>query len=220
MRVDFSDVGTRAELGHNVDWWQYQGDDLGRYRDVDRQHDTQPEREAERNRQDVGAKQSAFQPGQPKHTRQPPPAGQIELAFLRADRYRRHDWHPGLDGRGDVSRATTEVDRVFLRSTALELRLTPALTPDWATVDHDIVTNPVASLDAIFNNAPLAASDVTLPTELAIGDTVLSLLLPQQLGSPLNDTVFDPNTGIIAGFLNARDDLATAVLTANDDFPS
>jgi len=59
-----------------------------------------------------------------------------------------------------------------------------------------------------------------LPTELAFGQTVLSLLLPQQLGSLLNDTVFDPNTGIIAGFLNARDDLATAVLTANDDFPS
>lgn len=44
-------------------------------------------------------------------------------------------------------------------------------------------------------------------------------MIPQQLGSPLNDTVFDPNTGIIAGFLNARDDLATAVLTANEDFP-
>jgi len=49
---------------------------------------------------------------------------------------------------------------------------------------------------------------------------VLSLLLPQQLGSLLDETVFDPNTGIIAGLLNARDDLATAVLTANNDFPS
>jgi hypothetical protein len=66
----------------------------------------------------------------------------------------------------------------------------------------------------------LAASDISLPTELAIGDTVLALLLPQQLGSLLDDTVSDPNTGIIAGLLNARDDLATAVLTANDDFPS
>jgi hypothetical protein len=66
----------------------------------------------------------------------------------------------------------------------------------------------------------LASSDISLPTELALGQTVLSLLLPQQLGSLLNETVLDPNTGIIAGFLNARDDLATAVLTANNDFPS
>jgi hypothetical protein len=117
---------------------------------------------------------------------------------------------------------TDNFDAVFGSdpTTPLELRLTPALAPDWATVDHDIVTNPVGSLEAIFNNLPLAASDITLPTELAVGDTVLSLLLPQQLGSLLDDTVFDPNTGIIAGFLNARDDLATAVLTANDDFPS
>jgi hypothetical protein len=35
-----------------------------------------------------------------------------------------------------------------------------------------------------------------------------------------NEWVLDPNTGIIAGFLNARDDLATAVLTANNDFPT
>jgi hypothetical protein len=104
--------------------------------------------------------------------------------------------------------------------TPLALRFTPALAPDWATVDHDIVTNPVASLEAIFNTLPLATSDISLPMELGVGDTVLSLLLPQQLGSLLDETVFDPNTGIIAGFLNARDDLATAILTANNDFPS
>jgi hypothetical protein len=105
-------------------------------------------------------------------------------------------------------------------STPLELRFTPALSPDWTTVDHDLLTNPVGSLEAIFNNLPLAASDINLPTELALGQTVLSLLVPQQLGSLFNDTVTDPNTGIIAGFLNARDDLATAVLTANNDFPT
>jgi hypothetical protein len=102
----------------------------------------------------------------------------------------------------------------------LELRFTPAFAPDWATVDHDLLTNPIGSLEAIVNNLPLAASDINLPTELALGQTVLSLLLPQQLGSLLNDTIFDPNTGVIAGFLNARDDLATAVLTANNDFPT
>ena len=94
------------------------------------------------------------------------------------------------------------------------------MAPDWSAVDHDIITNPVGSLEAIFNNLPLAASDIKLPVELAMGQTVLSLLLPNQLGSLLNDTVFDPNTGIIAGFLNARDDLATAILTANNDFPT
>ena len=117
---------------------------------------------------------------------------------------------------------TDNFDAVFGSDpvTPLALRFTPALAPDWATVDHDIVTNPVASLEAIFNTLPLAGSDITLPVELGVGDTVLSLLLPQQLGSLLDETVFDPNTGIIAGLLNARDDLATAILTANNDFPS
>jgi hypothetical protein len=105
-------------------------------------------------------------------------------------------------------------------ATPLELRFDPALSPDWATVDHDIMTNPVASLEAIFNNLGLAASDINLPMDLAVGDTVLSLLFPQQFDTLLNDMFFDPNTGIIAGFLNARDDLATAVLSANNDFPS
>jgi hypothetical protein len=102
----------------------------------------------------------------------------------------------------------------------LELRFTPAFAPDWATVDHDLITNPIGSLEAIFNNLPLAASDIKLPTELAAGQTLLSLLFPEQPGSLFNDTILDPNTGIIAGFLNARDDLATAVLTANHDFPT
>jgi hypothetical protein len=104
--------------------------------------------------------------------------------------------------------------------TPLTLRFTPALAPDWDTVTHDMVAHPLTSLEAIFNSLPVAASDVNLPVDLAIGQTALSLLLPQQLGSLVNDTLFDPNTGIIAGLLNARDDLATAILTANDDFPS
>jgi len=105
-------------------------------------------------------------------------------------------------------------------SIPLDLRFTPALSPDWAAVDHDLLTNPVGSLEALVNTLPLAASDISLPTELAVGQTVLSLLLPQQLGSLFSDTVLNPNTGIIAGLLNARDDLATAILTANDNFPT
>ena len=55
--------------------------------------------------------------------------------------------------------------------------------------------------------------------DLAIGQTALSLLLPQQLGSLVNDTLFDPNTGIVAGLLNARDDLATAILDSQRRLP-
>lgn len=117
---------------------------------------------------------------------------------------------------------TDNFDAVFGSepSTPLWLRLTPALSPDWHTVAHDFLTNPVGSLEAVFNNLSLAASDVDSPIELAVAQTVLDVLDPQQLGSTLEGALFDPNTSITAGFLNAADDLATAVLTANDDFPS
>lgn len=105
--------------------------------------------------------------------------------------------------------------------TPLELRLTPAFTPDFHAVGHDLLAHPFTSLSAILHNLPLAFSDVKLPIELAMAQTVLSLFLPgQKLGEVLHDAVFDPNSGIIAGFLNARDDLATAVLTANGNFPT
>lgn len=105
--------------------------------------------------------------------------------------------------------------------TPIELRLTPALSPDWDTVFHDILTNPSASLSAIFNNLPLISSDINLPLQLAGVEPLLALLFPgQQPGSLLNDMLFDPNSGILAGFLNARDDFATAVLSANNDFPT
>ncbi|MGH3563896.1 MAG: hypothetical protein ACRDTN_19490, partial [Mycobacterium sp.] len=106
--------------------------------------------------------------------------------------------------------------------TPMELRLTPALTPDWDTVTHDIFTNPTGSVSAIINNLPVAWSDITLPIELAVGQAALSLLLPggPQLDAILNDALLDPNTSITAGLLNARDDLATAILTANDNFPT
>lgn len=104
--------------------------------------------------------------------------------------------------------------------TPLALRFTPALTPDWDSVAHDIFTNPVVSLSAIINNLPLLASDINLPIQFAVGQTILSLLLPGQLDTLFDDVVTDPNTGIIAGLLNARDDFATAILAANDDFPT
>jgi hypothetical protein len=117
---------------------------------------------------------------------------------------------------------TDNFDAVFGSepSTPLWLRLTPALSPNWDTVGHDFLTNPVGSLEAVINNLSLAASDITSPIELAVAQTVLDVLDPQQLGSTLEDALFDPNTSITAGLLNAADDLATAVLTANNDFPS
>jgi hypothetical protein len=105
--------------------------------------------------------------------------------------------------------------------TPLALRLTPALTPDWDTVAHDLVTNPFVSLSAIVDNLPLAWSDISLPVELAMAETVVAPLLPGfALSSLLDDVLVDPNTSITAGLLNASDDLATAVMTANGDFPS
>lgn len=104
--------------------------------------------------------------------------------------------------------------------TPMALRLTPALSPDWATVFHDLLTHPSASLTAITDNLPLAFSDISLPIQFAVANLALSLLLPENLLSALTDPLFDPNTSITAGLLNARDDLATAVFTANDDFPT
>jgi hypothetical protein len=105
-------------------------------------------------------------------------------------------------------------------STPLWLRLTPALSPNWDTVGHDLLTNPVGSFEALINNLPLAASDIDSPIELAVVQTVLDVLDPLQLGSTLDEALVDPNTSITAGLLNAADDLATAVLTANDNFPT
>lgn len=102
--------------------------------------------------------------------------------------------------------------------TPLFLRFTPALSPDWTTVLHDLAANPSAGFSALAHNLPLAFSDVALPMEFAAANLALSLLLPRQLGAALLDPIFDPNTSITAGLLNARDDLATAVLTATNGF--
>ena len=105
-------------------------------------------------------------------------------------------------------------------ATPLALRFTDALSPDWTAVENDILAHPVESLTAIVNNLELAFSDVSLPVEFALIEPVLALLTGQDLAALPGDILFDPNTGIVQGFLNARDDLATAVLTANGNFPS
>src|SRR5699024_6698486 len=81
---------------------------------------------------------------------------------------------------------------------------------------------PAVSWSAIIDNLPLLWSDISLPINLAIGKAFLSLFLPggPQLDAIIHDALLDPNTSITAGLLNARGDLATAILTANDNCPS
>ncbi len=104
--------------------------------------------------------------------------------------------------------------------TPLAMRFTDALSPNWDAVWHGFTTDPFGSLTAVANNLPLLWSDVSLPFELAAAQSVLSLLLPGTAGSLLNDALFDPNSGIVAGLLNARDDLASTILTANNAWPT
>lgn len=141
---------------------------------------------------------------------------------------------------------TSQFDAVFGAepSTPMWLRLTPALSPDMTTVTKDIVTDPTASLTAIQANLALAENDIAMPITLAdqllqqdftqTADAVQTAISSgdlqgvlqaldtggQQFGSILNDALFDPNTSITAGILNARDDLATAIMTANGGFPT
>lgn len=103
--------------------------------------------------------------------------------------------------------------------TSLALRFTDALSPNWDAVWNGISTDPWGGLTAVVNNLPLLWSDVSLPVQLAVGQSILALFFPQESGSLLNDVLFDPNSGIIAGLLNARDDLATVILTATGGFP-
>ncbi|MEB3033996.1 DUF1214 domain-containing protein [[Mycobacterium] nativiensis] len=128
--------------------------------------------------------------------------------------------------------------------TPMWMRLTPALSPDWLAVGKDFLTNPTGSLTAFMNTLPLAGNDINLPVLLTQellqqnftetfhavqagvtsgnwGQVFADLQTGgQQLFSILNDALFDPNTSITAGILNARDDLATAVMTANGGFPT
>ncbi|UVO11132.1 hypothetical protein NM962_14120 [Mycobacterium sp. SVM_VP21] len=105
-------------------------------------------------------------------------------------------------------------------STPLAMRFTDALTPNWDAVWHGITSDPFGSLTAVANNLPLLWSDISLPFQLAAAQSVLSLLVPGEAGSLLNDALFDPNGGIVAGLLNARDDFATTILTANNAWPT
>lgn len=123
------------------------------------------------------------------------------------------------------------------------LRLTPALSPDGLALTKAFLTDPSGSWSAIQDNWNLAMKDITLPIQLAqalleknfdqTSDAVQSALAAgdlsqaltalftggQQFGTIVGEALFDPNTSIISGLLNARDDLATAVFTATGGFP-
>lgn len=107
-------------------------------------------------------------------------------------------------------------------ATPMWLRMTPAFEPDWNAVSHSVLSDPITSLTAVVNNLPLLYSDVTLPINLALAQLAASVVIPgyPSLGDILREALFDPNTSITAGLLNARDDLATAIMAATDGFPT
>lgn len=104
--------------------------------------------------------------------------------------------------------------------TPIELRFTDALSPDWDAVLRTVFDHPMESLTAVWNALPVLTSDITLPITLAMAQTALSVVMPQMLIPAINDALFNPNTSILAGLLNARDDLATVIFSANDAWPT
>lgn len=95
------------------------------------------------------------------------------------------------------------------------------LVPNLATLGHDLLTNPVGSISALINNLPLAIKDIELPfiyTALHLEEVVKGGLGVPSLATVLTEMLTDPTTSITAGFLNARDDLAVAVMNAGDGF--
>jgi hypothetical protein len=92
-------------------------------------------------------------------------------------------------------------------------RLTdPALIPNLGTIGHDLLTDPLGGLTALINNVPLAIQDIELPVILALAR--LDVTGVGGLGQIVNEALTDPATSITAGFLNARDDLAVAIMNA------
>ncbi|WP_133164948.1 hypothetical protein [Mycolicibacter virginiensis] len=127
--------------------------------------------------------------------------------------------------------------------TPMWLRFTPALSPDMLALTKSFLTDPSASMTAIQDNWDLAMKDILLPIQLTqalleknfdqttdavqgalssgdLGQALTALFAGgQQFGTILSDSLFDPNTSIISGILNARDDLATSVFTATGGMP-
>lgn len=105
-------------------------------------------------------------------------------------------------------------------STPIELRFTDALSPDWDAVLRSVFDHPMESLTSVWNALPVLTSDITMPFTLALAQTAMSVVMPQLLLPAIDGALFDPNTSILSGLLNARDDLATAILSGNNDWPT
>ncbi|WP_194163659.1 DUF1214 domain-containing protein [Mycolicibacterium sp. P1-5] len=98
----------------------------------------------------------------------------------------------------------------------------PSLSPDLPTVARAIFANPVGSLAAVVNNIPLLVKDIGLPTLLAVARLYEAVRTGTGLSGLANAvvrTLTDPATGIPAGFLNARDDLAVALVNSHNYSP-
>lgn len=105
-------------------------------------------------------------------------------------------------------------------STPIELRFTDALSPDWDAVMRSVMDHPMESLTSVWNALPVLSADITMPITLALAQGAMSVLLPQMALTAIDDALFNPNTSILAGLLNARDDFATVILSGNNDWPT
>jgi len=122
---------------------------------------------------------------------------------------------------------------------SLAQRLDPANSPDLLAAAQAILNNPIGSFNSIVDELPQIGNEVALPTVLAVArfaKVVSSLAVDlnadvasgqlvhipetmlaagQDLSSVMVKTVSDRDTSITAGLLNARDDVAFALSTAD-----
>ncbi|KIU15082.1 hypothetical protein TL10_20745 [Mycolicibacterium llatzerense] len=139
----------------------------------------------------------------------------------------------GQDAFNQIFVGQTGVPSVLDRMTSA------ALMPNVSAVAHALLANPAGSLSAVVNNLPLVINDIGLPMVLAVlrlqmhvGQTVQAVVDDLRSGHPekvlgdlgsgvrglgtlVGQTLTDPATSVTAGFLNARDDLAVALMHAN-----
>lgn len=118
----------------------------------------------------------------------------------------------------------------------------PALMPNLDSVSSEFLTNPAGAMAALVGNMPLAVKDIEMPMLLAMmsskavmdqtwqslqgdfssGDWTQALTTltggMERLGTVFELAWDDPTTGIIAGLLNARDDMSTGILNAGNSF--